>query len=101
MAASIGQRLYEARERLGYSRAFVAAKARVDPALLYRLESGTTRNPSFATVAAVARALDVSLDELGAGEFRHKRLRPEAQRDLAVKHLKAAMELLSQSEGRS
>lgn len=48
------------------SLAEVAAAAAVSPETLRKIETGRLVTPSFATVAAVAGALGVSLDELSA-----------------------------------
>lgn len=44
----------------------VAFAARVSPETLRKIESGRIATPSFATVAAVAAALGLSLDEVWA-----------------------------------
>lgn len=44
----------------------VAFAARVSPETLRKIESGRIATPSFATVAAVAEALGLSLDEVWA-----------------------------------
>ncbi|MFB6611808.1 helix-turn-helix domain-containing protein [Agromyces sp. NPDC056379] len=56
----------------------VASAARISPETLRKIETGRLVTPSFATVTAVASALDLSLDALaaesGAGADAEKRL---------------------------
>ncbi|HFU3963473.1 TPA: helix-turn-helix domain-containing protein [Streptococcus suis] len=42
----------------------VALNAGLDPAMLYRLRDGKVKDLHFETVKKIAKALDVSLDEL-------------------------------------
>ena len=91
MASALGSRLLEIREKRGVSRAHVAREAAIDVALLFRLENGTAKNPSFKTVAAVARVLNLSLDDL-ANPRRGRRKEPAAE--IALRHLTSAMEAL-------
>jgi transcriptional regulator with XRE-family HTH domain len=44
------------------SRSTFAKRVRIDPAMIGRIERGENSNPSFATMAKIAKALDVSLD---------------------------------------
>ncbi len=53
------------RHRNGISQEALAFKADVTIATLSRVERGVT-DPAWSTVRAVARALDVSMDELGS-----------------------------------
>lgn len=64
---SLGTRLREARVAARLTRHSAARKAGIDPSLLYRIETNAAKSPSFKTVAAVARVLNVSLDELAYG----------------------------------
>ena len=48
------------------SPAEVAAASGVSPEVLRKIESGRVPTPAFFTVAALARALDLPLDELAA-----------------------------------
>ena len=43
----------------------LALNAGLDPAMLYRLRDGKVKDLHFETAKKIAKALDVSLDELG------------------------------------
>ncbi|MEU2711776.1 helix-turn-helix transcriptional regulator [Streptomyces sp. NPDC007205] len=60
----LGQLLRESRG--GRSMAEVAAQAGVSPETLRKIETGRAPTPAFFTVAALARALGLSMDELAA-----------------------------------
>jgi len=64
---TIGQRIREIRTRKGLSIAWVARRAGVDRAHLSNLERGKcsgVAGPGLVLVAAIARAIDVGIDEL-------------------------------------
>jgi transcriptional regulator with XRE-family HTH domain len=42
----------------------LAARARVDPALISRLETGARRRPSYEVIVRIARALNLAPDQL-------------------------------------
>jgi transcriptional regulator with XRE-family HTH domain len=65
-AAVVGRRisLKQARKRKGWTQSRLAVVAKIDQATISRLESGGPKHPSHATVAALARALDVPLGDL-------------------------------------
>jgi len=52
--------------RAGRSIVEVASAAAVSPETLRKIETGRLAAPSFATVAKVAHALDLSLDDVAA-----------------------------------
>ena len=56
----------ELRERTGLSQAELAAAAGCEQTTISQLELGKVRDPRYSTIAAVARALRVSVDELAA-----------------------------------
>ncbi|MGX1478557.1 UNVERIFIED_CONTAM: transcriptional regulator with XRE-family HTH domain [Streptomyces canus] len=58
----LGRLLREARG--GRSMAAVAASAGISPETLRKIETGRAPTPAFFTVAALARALGLSMDEL-------------------------------------
>jgi transcriptional regulator with XRE-family HTH domain len=58
------------RDDLGLSQSELAAKVGVDPRQIRRYESGDTQ-PTLSVAKAIARALDISIDEL-AGEETHR-----------------------------
>ncbi|PWI08789.1 XRE family transcriptional regulator [Streptomyces sp. NWU339] len=58
----LGRLLREARGDRSMTR--VAASAGVSPETLRKIETGRAPTPAFFTVAALARALDLSMDEL-------------------------------------
>lgn len=62
--SGVGQALVERRHTAGLSRAALAARAGLSNNTLMKLEQGHTRDPGVLTVAALCRALSVSIDEL-------------------------------------
>lgn len=60
----LGQRIREARSRLGWSQNELASRAGVKQPTLQRIEAGLRLDPSIRTVAALAGALGCSLDGL-------------------------------------
>ena len=58
----IGERLRQARG--GRTLAEVAEAAAISPETLRKIETGRLPTPAFATIAALARVLPLSLDEL-------------------------------------
>jgi predicted transcriptional regulator len=56
--------LRTARKRAGFTQEELAAKAQVRQALISKLESGVIKNPRFATVLRIARALQINPAEL-------------------------------------
>ena len=66
--ASIGRRVTRYRERLGFRQAELAKRASRSEAYVNRLEHGLVRSPKIGDLAALARALGVSLDALIYGE---------------------------------
>ncbi|WP_434582155.1 helix-turn-helix domain-containing protein [Carbonactinospora thermoautotrophica] len=60
----LAARLRQLREARGWSREYLAGLSGVPVRTLVRLEAEGTAEPGFFTVAALATALDVSLDEL-------------------------------------
>lgn len=63
-APALGVILKRVRERRGLSVQALAKKSGMDAAHIQRLESGARSTPRFETVARLADALDVSLDEI-------------------------------------
>jgi transcriptional regulator with XRE-family HTH domain len=62
VAKELGSRIRALREQMGLTAAGLARRAGIDPAALLRIERGDNTNPSFATIARIADALDLSLD---------------------------------------
>lgn len=58
------KRLQQAREEAGISRGALAKAAGLDRAYYGRLEAGAVPNPSWNAVCALARVLNLPLDEL-------------------------------------
>ena len=52
------------REKLGLSQDQLARKANIPYSTFLKIESGYTPNPSIQTIANVAEALDISVDQL-------------------------------------
>jgi transcriptional regulator with XRE-family HTH domain len=62
----LGARIVRLRKGKGWSQIELARSAKMDQGLLSRLEDGIG-NPSLKTIAAIAKALDVSVSELTQG----------------------------------
>lgn len=58
------QRLKELRQSLRLSQVSLAKKAGVPSATIAAIETGRSKKPSYPTVTAIAKALDVDPDEL-------------------------------------
>lgn len=63
-AKSLGERIATLRRASRRSQTDLAREAGIDAATLNRIERGHRRNPSIATLTAIARALGVELTEL-------------------------------------
>ena len=62
--SKIGFNFKKLRAQKGYSLEKVARLADLSLNTIVRLESGTNKNPTIETLAKIARALDVSIDDL-------------------------------------
>ena len=60
----IGQRIRDARSKLGWSQNELASRAGVKQPTLQRIEAGLRRDPSIRTIAALAAALGLTIDAL-------------------------------------
>lgn len=60
----LGQRIREARKEQALSVPKLASMTNLPLSTIYNLEYGVTRNANFRTVALLARALQISLDDL-------------------------------------
>jgi transcriptional regulator with XRE-family HTH domain len=67
---TLGQRLRATREQRGLTLAQLATRAGLTSDTIWRIETGATRAPQAATVAALARALEVTPGWLTAGDER-------------------------------
>ena len=63
---TVGQRIRAAREALGASQDNVATAAGISPSYLSQLEQDE-RDPALSIAARLARALQISLDDLASG----------------------------------
>lgn len=75
---AIGKRAFKRREELHLEQSEVATKAGMSRAYVSRLENGGVMNPKVSDLAAIACALDLSLDRLIYGSAR-----PEPDADIA------------------
>jgi putative transcriptional regulator len=62
----LGNKIRQLRETRGFNQREFARKARVDTALLSRLEAGIG-NPGYNTLSLIAKGLEISLSELLEG----------------------------------
>src|SRR5262245_56166533 len=65
----LGQRIIQARERLGLTQRELADRAHIAVPVLNRLETGQRHDPGLNLLRRVARALRVSLDYLGERDW--------------------------------
>ncbi len=61
---TIAKNIKKYRKKLGLSQDQLARKANIPYSTYLKIESGYTLNPSIQTIANIAKALGVSLDEL-------------------------------------
>lgn len=80
--SGLGQALVDRRNAAGISRSALAVKAGLSRNTLMKVEQGQTRDPGVLKVAALCRALSVSIDEL-VQEAERKHLPRE---DIAMTH---------------
>jgi transcriptional regulator with XRE-family HTH domain len=69
---TIGQRVRAARIAAGLSQGQVAERSGVAQPAISRIERGETREPGVLIMAGIARALDVTVDELVAHNVRRR-----------------------------
>lgn len=60
----IAKKIRELRNKKGLSQEKLARLAEVSYNTIVKIESGESKNPTFQTMAGIAKALGVSLDEL-------------------------------------
>lgn len=99
---SLGQVFRRLREEAGLTRFALAKAARLDPAVLTRIETDERPNMRFSTVCQIAGALGVSMDDIAAraGLLRRKgvvRGRPEAQGARLLSDVEAVGKLLERA----
>ncbi len=70
---SLGKRVQAARLAAGLSQGQLAERAGIAQAAISRIERGETVEPGVFVVAALARALDTTMDELVSGDRRERR----------------------------
>ncbi|GAB4001852.1 DUF488 family protein, N3 subclade [Nocardioides ultimimeridianus] len=75
----LGEALTDRRNAAGISRATLAVKAGMSPNTLMKVEQGQTRDPGVLKVAAICRALSVSIDEL-VKDAEHRQSRRKEER---------------------
>jgi len=64
--SSLGSTLRQAREATGLSLRGLARKIGISPAQISQIEGGTRKSPGFQSIAKIAAALSLSLDEVAA-----------------------------------
>jgi transcriptional regulator with XRE-family HTH domain len=69
---TIGQRVHAARIAAGLSQGQLAERAGVAQAAISRIERGETREPGVLIMAGIARALELTIDELVAHNLRRR-----------------------------
>ncbi len=81
---TIGQRVRAARVAATLSQAQLAQRVGVAQAAISRIERDETRDPGVLIVAGIARALDLSLDELVEGNALARAPRPSLEERIAA-----------------
>lgn len=64
--ATLGKKIKELRKEKGLTQEELAIKSSVAYTTLTKVENDVIKNPSFETVAAIAKGLEVTLDTLTA-----------------------------------
>lgn len=62
--ATLGKKIKELRKEKGLTQEELAIKSSVAYTTLTKVENDVIKNPSFETVAAIAKGLEVTLDQL-------------------------------------
>lgn len=61
---TLGQKIKQLRKEKGLTQEQLAIQANISYTTLTKMENGAIKNPSFENVAAIAKVLEVSLDDL-------------------------------------
>lgn len=69
----LSKRIRELRNKKGLSQEKLARLADVSYNTIVKIESGESKNPTFQTMAGIAKALGVSLDQLADKEENEKK----------------------------
>ncbi|OFY95228.1 MAG: hypothetical protein A2309_02865 [Bacteroidetes bacterium RIFOXYB2_FULL_35_7] len=77
---NFGLRLRYLRKRLRWSGSYASHQFGISCALLYKLENGATKNPSFKTLLRVSDTFGISLDDLVGRDVPNKK--PEKEEKL-------------------
>lgn len=62
--SNIGKNIKKYRGTLGWTQEDLVKKSRVKYTTLSKIESGVVKNPTVLVIAKIAKALDVSIEEL-------------------------------------
>lgn len=95
-ASSVGERIKEARERLGYNQAKLSSEAQITPAAISQIEAGD-RTPSTPILRRVASVLKVSTDYL-LGNSNETQLQDLVQDEGIQKFFRGFKELSSKDQ---
>ena len=93
MSDTLGERIKSLRTNRGLTAAQLAACIGIGENAVFKLESGLTRQPSFAVGIKLARTLGVSPDELAFGETRPDTTPPAGRFAEAVEVRDLALEV--------
>lgn len=60
----LGQKIKSVREKQKISRNMLSKKLKISESTLFKIETGTIKNPSFENVKEIALALEIDLNKL-------------------------------------
>jgi transcriptional regulator with XRE-family HTH domain len=60
----LGKKIREIREARGLTREDIVRMTRLTVSTLYKIETGRMKRPSFELISEIAKALNISMDEL-------------------------------------
>ncbi|MCE7936417.1 helix-turn-helix domain-containing protein [Candidatus Saccharibacteria bacterium CPR2] len=85
--SELGKRIQEARKEAGFTQDDLSDRAGLAYSTLAKIERGAIKNPTFGTIAAIAQALNMSIDALAALPINKTATSEVIEDDQAVKFL--------------
>jgi transcriptional regulator with XRE-family HTH domain len=97
---TLGERIKEAREHLGISGNELASRAGIAQSAISKIERGAVEAPSVYVVAAIAKVLNLSVEDLVGELSITPRISVKAMRAFDLEQHSREMELLLETAGR-